>query len=48
MTFSEVDRSEPIALHLRAVAESRRMIGEGEAVEGEREPCTVDLAAVLE
>jgi GntR family transcriptional regulator len=47
MTFSEVDRNEPIALHLQVAAEIRRAIADGEAGEGERLPPAVDLAAVL-
>jgi GntR family transcriptional regulator len=47
MRFSEVDRSEPVALHLQVAAEIRRAIADGEATEGERLPPAIDLAAVL-
>jgi GntR family transcriptional regulator len=47
MTFSEVDRSEPTALHLQVAAEIRRAIADGEAAEGERLPPALDLAAIL-
>jgi len=47
MTLSEVNRSEPTALHLQVAAEIRRAIADGEAAEGERLPPAVDLAAIL-
>jgi GntR family transcriptional regulator len=47
MKFSQVDRSEPIALHHQVAAEIRRAIADGEAAQGERLPPAVDLAAVL-
>jgi GntR family transcriptional regulator len=47
MKFSEVDRSEPIALHQQVAAEIRRAIADGEAAQGDRLPPAIDLAAVL-
>jgi GntR family transcriptional regulator len=47
MNFSEVDRSEPIALHHQVAADIRRAIADGEAAQGERLPPAIDLAAVL-
>ena len=47
MAFSQIDRSERVALHLQVAAEIRRAIAEGEAAEGERLPPAVDLAAIL-
>jgi GntR family transcriptional regulator len=47
MKFSEVDRSEPIALHHQVAAEIRRAIADGEVAQGERLPPAIDLAAVL-
>jgi GntR family transcriptional regulator len=47
MKFSEVDRSEPMALHQQVAAEIRRAIADGEAAQGERLPPAIDLAAVL-
>lgn len=47
MRFSEVDRSEPTALHHQVAAEIRRAIADGEVSEGERLPPAIDLAAVL-
>jgi GntR family transcriptional regulator len=47
MKFSEVDRSEPTALHHQVAAEIRRAITDGEVAQGERLPPAIDLAAVL-
>jgi GntR family transcriptional regulator len=47
MKFSQVNRSEPVALHHQVTAEIRRAIADGEAAEGERLPPAVDLAAIL-
>ena len=43
----KVNKNDPVSLHDRVAAEIRRAIAEGEAVEGERLPPAVDLAAVL-
>jgi GntR family transcriptional regulator len=47
MQISKVNKSEPVALHDQVVAEIRRAIADGEAVQGERLPPAVDLATVL-
>ena len=43
----EVNRDEPVALHVQVASEIRRAIAEGEILQGERLPPVVDLAAVL-
>jgi GntR family transcriptional regulator len=47
MKISQVNRSEPLALHHQVAAEIRRAIADGEAAQGERLPPAVDLASVL-
>lgn len=47
LKVKQVDRSEPLQLHLQVASEIRRAIAEGEAKPGERLPPARDLAAVL-
>jgi GntR family transcriptional regulator len=47
MQVPEVNRDERLPLHEQVAAEIRRAIADGEAVQGERLPLAVDLAAVL-
>lgn len=47
MISRNLDRDEPVALHVQVAAEIRRAIAEGEAKPGERLPPAVDLARVL-
>lgn len=47
MKIPEVNRNENLPLYDQVAAEIRRAIADGEAVQGERLPPAIDLAAVL-
>src|SRR5271166_4387599 len=47
MSWTPVDRGEPLALHEQVAAEIRRAIAEGEVGAGDRLPLAKDLAVVL-